>query len=131
MYEKPEARGHQGATDSEAIQVCAQWMRFLGAVDTVVADPVAQIQCDLYSGKYLAWVDNRRGNVGPELVNRVIDVMRLDGRPGLIFFRAGFDPWSRASATEHGISLLRFSPEDGTLRGYNPQRKDIYTRGLT
>jgi hypothetical protein len=130
MYEKPAARFQHGATDSEAIRICAGWMRFLGAVDTVEADPGASIPCDLYSRLYLGWVDNRSPNVGFELVDRAIRVSDADGRIGLIFFRYGFNGWASEKATEYGIAVLRFSPGSGSINGLNRVGREICSRGL-
>lgn len=130
MYEKPAPRPRQGATDPEAIEMCAQWMRYLGAVDTVSADPSGSVPCDLYSSRYLGWVDNNRGNVGQELVDKVADVTRLDGRAGLIFFRSGFNPYAEDAATALGIALLRFTPENADIGGYNAHGREVIARGL-
>lgn len=130
MYDKPEPRPRQGATDSEAIELCAQWMRYLGAADVVIADPAAAIPCDLYSNNILGWVHNWRGNVEADLVAHVISVLKNDGRSGMIFFRHGFDTFARNSATRAGIALVRFSPEDGTAHGLNQLGRDVFVRGL-
>jgi hypothetical protein len=119
MYPRPEAQPQKGATDSQAIELCAKWMRFLGARDTVIADPSEKVPCDLYSSNYLAWVDNQSPNVGTELVRRVSDISTHDGRRGLIFFRYGFSPFATKSASELNIALLRFTPESGELNGLN------------
>jgi hypothetical protein len=110
--------------------MCAQWMRYLGAADTMIADPAAVIPCDLFSSRYLGWVDNNRGNVGQELVDRAASVIRVDGRAGLIFFRSGFSPYARESATAFGIALLRFAPENAHINGHNEHGHNVVARGL-
>jgi hypothetical protein len=130
MNEKPEPRPRQGATDREAIELCAQWMSYLGATDVVIANPSASIPCDLYSNNYLGWVHNWHGDVGADLVEQAISALSTDKRSGMIFFRYGFDGFARNLATNAGLALIRFSPEYGTANGLNQLGRDIFVRGL-
>ena len=56
------------ASDSEAVELCREWMIYLGAVDAVVTHGEARAVCDLYSANFLGWVDNRRQNLDVDVV---------------------------------------------------------------
>ena len=130
MFEKPAPRPRKGATDLEAIELCADWMRYLGATDTVVANPANSVPCDLYSSRNLGWVDNRSVNVPQSFVSDAVKVSTQDGRVGLIFFRYGFDPYAQQIATSHGIALISFTPESGDLHGLNQLGRNICAHGF-
>jgi len=94
-------------------------MRYLGATDAVAATGESRQVCDLYGTRYLGWVENRRGNLGLELVERAAAVAVADGRPGLLFARHGVSPAARVRADEVGIAIFGFDVQGGTLDGVN------------
>lgn len=105
-------------------------MRFLGATDTVVAMGESRQSCDLYASGYLGWVDNKRGNLEVEFVERAAAVTGVDGRRGLIFARHGVSPFARVRADELGIAIFGFDPEGGTLDGVNLVGRQLCVTGL-
>jgi hypothetical protein len=119
-----------GASDDEAIELCREWMIYLGATDTVVASGEAIQACDLYSARLLAWVDNQRGNLDVAQVTRAASVSAADGRRGLIFVRHGVLPQAVDRADELGIAIFRFDPRGGTLDGGNLLGRELYATGL-
>jgi len=118
VRETPEPRPW-GASDDEAVELCKEWMRYLGASDAVVAAGEPRQVCDLYASRYLGWVENRRGNLEVELVERAAAVVASDGRRGLVFARRGVMPAARVRADELGIAIFGFDPQGGTLDGVN------------
>jgi hypothetical protein len=94
-------------------------MRYLGDTDAVVATGESRRVCDLYGTHYLGWVENRRGNLGLELVERAAAVTVADGRRGLLFARHGVSPAARVKADEFGIAIFGFDAQGGTLDGVN------------
>jgi hypothetical protein len=105
-------------------------MIYLGAADTVVASGAAVQACDLYSAGYLAWVENKRGNLGLDSVDRAALTVAADGRRGLIFIRAGALPQAVDRADYLGIAIFGFDPEGGSLDGVNLLGRDWYATGL-
>lgn len=92
-------------------------MIHLGATDTVVAIGAARQLCDLYSARYLAWVDNRRGNLDVDPVEAAAALAASDGRSALIFVRGGVRPVAQERADTLGVALLWYHARDGSLAG--------------
>lgn len=119
-----------GVSDLEAVELCRQWMVYLGAADSVAASGEARQVCDLYSGHFLAWVDNSHQNLAIELVERSARVCATDGRRGLVFVPGGVFPDAQDRADALGVALLRFDPYGGDLDGANPLGRDLRSSGL-
>lgn len=119
-----------GASNDEAIELCREWMIYLGAADTVVASGAAGKACDLYSAMYLGWVENQRGNLGVDLVERAASVAAADGRRGLIFVRHGVLTQAFDRADQSGIAIFGFDPQGGTLDGVNLLGRELCVTGL-
>lgn len=105
-------------------------MIYLGAADTVMASGPAVRACDLYNASYLAWVENKRGNLGLEAVERAALTVAADGRRALIFIRHGVLPQAVDRADDLGIAIFGFDPEGGTLDGVNLVGREWYATGL-
>lgn len=90
-------------------------MMYLGALDTVAAQDPARQLCDLYSSRYLAWVDNRRGNLDVDAVGNAARLAASDGRNALIFVRGGVRPVAQQEADALGVAILWFHAVDATL----------------
>ncbi|WP_370055985.1 hypothetical protein [Leifsonia sp. EB41] len=116
--EEPDARS-LGVSDEEAVSLCRDWMLHLGALDTVVASGESRDICDLFSGRYLAWVDNTRGNLDGEKVMFAAGVASRDGRQPIIFKRGGIRLEAQRQADLHGVALFYYAPSDGVLEGAN------------
>lgn len=120
-----------GATGAAAVEICHQWMLRLGAVDAVVArDQVAEV-CDLYSSRYLAWVESRRGNLDLDVVERVGAVASSDGRSALVFLAGGVFPSVQDRADALAVGLLRFDARAGDLFGANGVGRRVLANGLS
>jgi hypothetical protein len=130
MHEPPPARPY-GVSDEEAVELCRDWMIYLGAAETIAASGDARKLCDLYSSHHLAWVNNRRGNLGLDEVDTAARLSSADGRRGVIFVRGGFRPVARQRADALGVVLLRYDARNGTLNGGNQLGFDIRASGLT
>lgn len=129
MYLEPEARP-QGATGSEAVLLCREWMLHLGAADTVVAVDDESKVCDLYSSRYLAWVESRRGNLELGVVERASAISSSDGRLPLIFLTGGVFPTVQDRADALAVGLLRFNARGGVLDGANEIGRRALAGGL-
>jgi hypothetical protein len=105
-------------------------MRYLGASDAVVATGESRQSCELFASRYLGWVENRRGNLGMEAVERAALVVAADGRRGLIFIRHGVLPQAVDRADHLGIAIFGYDPEGGTLDGVNLVAREWYATGL-
>lgn len=119
-----------GVSDDEAVGLCREWMRCLGAVDAVAASGDAQARCDLYSSNCLGWVENARGNLDAGTVERAAQLSAADGRIALIFVSGGVLPDARQRADALGIALLRFRAHDGALEGANAYGRRLRVEGL-
>lgn len=129
QVEQPAPRAWR-ASDEEAVDVCRQWMVHLGAQDTVAASKTGRQVCDLYSHRFLAWVDNRRGNLDLGAIERAAAVSAADGRYPLIFFSGGVLPEAQDLADAVGLALLRFDAQGGTLDGANRVGRQVRQTGL-
>lgn len=119
-----------GVTTEGAVELCRNWMAYLGATDTVVAVGDARVACDLYSQRFIAWVDNRRGNLETDLVDHATRVSSVDGRKPLIFVRGGILPWAKTLADDHDVALFSYIAVDGSLEGGNSLGRKYRESGL-
>lgn len=107
------------ATDLEAVQLCREWMVYLGAPDAVSAEGESRGVCDIYSSRFLAWVSNQRGNLGLDLIEKAAAVAAADGRFPLVFASGGVLPEAQDRADAVGLAILRFDAQAGNLDGAN------------
>ena len=105
-------------------------MIYLGATDAVAASGATREICDLFSNRYLAWVDNKRGNLEGDLVARAVMVASDDGRQPIIFKRGGVRLEAQQQADLHGVALFYYVPSDGRLEGANPLGRQFRASGL-
>lgn len=119
-----------GVSNDEAVELCRQWMVYLGAIDSVVASGEARRACDLYSSGFLGWVDHRGGNLDTVLVEHVAQVSAADGRRALVFVPGGVYPDAQDRADDLGIAILRFDPFNGDLDGANLVGRHLRGSGL-
>lgn len=108
-----------GVNDRDAVDLCREWMIYLGETDTVVSEGAAAATCDLYSSRYVALVDNRRGNIGLPLVNRATALVASDGRRGLIFHSGGCFPDAAVKAEYAGIAVITFDARNAEIEARN------------
>jgi hypothetical protein len=118
-----------GVSEAEAVELCKEWMIFLGARDTVVASTALKL-CDLYSSRYLGWVWNGRGNVPADVVGHAAEVSSADGRAGLLFVSGGLSVDARDTADHFGLAVFHFLPNAGTLYGSNASGRVLRGVGL-
>ena len=119
-----------GVSDDGAIVLCRDWMVHLGAADTVVAAGPVRAVCDLFSSRYLGWVDNGRGSLEVEAVRRAAEVADKDGRQPMIFKRGGIRGDAQAQADLRGVALFSYVPSEGLLEGANPLGYQLRASGL-
>lgn len=105
-------------------------MVYLGALDAVISEGVARETCDLYSSRYLGWVDNGRGNLDVDAVERAARYAAADGRKPLIFLRGGVRPVAQQRADALGVALLNYRERDSALDGRSQLGREIVARGL-
>lgn len=116
--ERPAPRP-DGVSDRQAVELCREWMVFLGESDTVAATGDDAAVCDLYSSRYVALVSNSRGNIGMPLVERAVALVASDGRRGLVFHSGGSRPTAGEFADANGVALIMFDPENGDIEARN------------
>lgn len=126
---EPEPRPF-GVSAEEAVELCREWMIYLGASDAVVAVGAARAACDLYSSRYLGWVDNGRGNLDVTSVERAASYAAADGRKPLIFLRGGVRPAAQHRADALGVALLNYRERDSALDGRSQVGREIVAMGL-
>lgn len=105
-------------------------MVHLGATDARTTEQSRNRVCDLYSSYFLGWVDNRRGNLDVDLVERAAAASAGDGRTPLLFVPGGVFPEARDRADVLGVALLRFRARDGALDGVNGLGRQARAAGL-
>lgn len=105
-------------------------MVHLGADDTHASEGPARDVCDLYSSHFLGWVENRRGNLEVDAVERAAATSAGDGRSPLLFLPGGVFPEARDRADALGVALLRFRARDGALDGVNGLGRHARSVGL-
>ncbi|WP_271177212.1 hypothetical protein [Leifsonia poae] len=119
-----------GVSCDGAVELCRDWMRYLGATDAVVASGHVRETCDLYSSRFVAWVDHHRGNLEPDLVEHAALVSSADGRRALVFVRGGVFPAAKRRADALGVALFCYVAIDGSLEGANPLGFKLRADGL-
>jgi len=119
-----------GVSAAEAIELCREWMIFLGASDAVVAEGEVRQSCDLYSSRYLGWVDNGRGNLDVDAVEKAARLAKADGRLPLIFLRGGVRPVAQQKADALGVALLNYRARDSALDGRSQLGRELLVSGL-
>lgn len=127
---EPPAPRPFGVSPDEAVELCREWMIYLGAVDTIAAHDPARQFCDLYSSRYLAWVDNRRGNLDVDSVESAARLAASDGRQALIFVRGGVRPVAQQRADVLGVAILWYHAVDATLAGASRPGLTVLASGL-
>ena len=120
-----------GVSNEGAVRLCRQWMVHLGATDTVVASGPTRAVCDLFSSRYVAWVDNGREALGATAVLRAAEVASSDGRQAMIFKRGGIGGDAQRQADRRGVALFSYLPSDGILEGANPLGYQLRAAGLS
>jgi hypothetical protein len=100
-------------------------MLYLGEQDTVIAEEPAAAACDLYSSRYIALVNNQRGNIEVPLVQRAIALAESDGRRGLVFHPGGCLPDAADLANARGIALIMFDARNGEIEARNQVAVEI------
>ncbi|WP_157696965.1 hypothetical protein [Leifsonia sp. 21MFCrub1.1] len=120
-----------GVSYEGAVELCRGWMAYLGATDTVIASAHVRQTCDLYSNRFIAWVDHHRGNLEPELVEHAARVSSVDGRRPLIFTRGGVLPDAQMRADALGVALFCYVAIDGSLEGANGLGYQLRDSGLS
>jgi hypothetical protein len=105
-------------------------MIYLGAADAVAAEGGARQVCDLYSSRFLAWVDNRRQNLDVDVVQNAANIAAADGRCPLIFVPGGIFPDTQDLADALGVALLRFDSLGGGLDGASAVGRQLRATGL-
>jgi hypothetical protein len=86
--------------------------------------------CDLFSSRYLAWVDNGRANLESHVVLHAAQVASSDGRQAMIFKRGGIRGEAQQLADSYGVALFSYVPADGLLEGANPLGYQLRASGL-
>ena len=119
-----------GSTGAAAVELCHQWMLRLGATDAVIADEKTGKVCDLYSSRYLVWVESRRGNLDLGVVERAAFTSSSDGRSALVFLSGGVFPTVQDRADALTVALLRFDARAGHLDGANSIGRRVLASGL-
>lgn len=128
--QQPPSPKPWGAPGEEAVELCREWMVYLGAVDTVVASGETDQVCDLYGSAYLGWVDSRRGNLDVDVVEKSANLAATDGRRALIFVPGGVFPAAQDLADILGVALFRYDAHGGVLDGANTLGRLLYSSGL-
>lgn len=105
-------------------------MVFLGASDTTISRGPVRESCDLYSSRYVAWVDNGRGNLDVDAVETAARLAAADGRQALIFLRGGVRPVAQQRADALGVALLNYRARDSALDGRSRLGREIVATGL-
>jgi hypothetical protein len=119
-----------GVSGEEALELCREWMIYLGAADSVVAAGAARKSCDLYSSCYLGWVDNGRGNLDVDAVENAAALAAADGRQPLIFLRGGVRPVAQERADVLGVALINYRERDRALDGRSRLGREVIATGL-
>lgn len=119
-----------GVSEDEAVELCREWMVYLGADDAVATSGETRAVCSLYSARFLAWVDNRQHNLNVDMVERASTVAAADGRHPLVFIPGGVLPTAQDRADELGVALLRFDAQNADLDGANAVGRRLRATGF-
>jgi hypothetical protein len=115
----------------EAEYLVAEWMRYLGAADSVVTPERRDGGVDVRSRFYVAQVKHRPNDfVSVESVRALIGVATMEGRTPLFFASGRYSRDSAALAREAGVALFMFRPTEGRLVPVNAVAQGLYQSGL-
>lgn len=119
-----------GVSDDGARALVSEWLRHLGAIDTVPTQVGNHGGVDAHSSRYIVHTKNSNGTVGIAEVRELAGVCVADGRRGIIFTSDSFAANAVEFADRVGITLFIYSAEGGTLTAANPNAQLILTQGL-
>ena len=119
-----------GVNDAGAEALVGDWMRHLGALDTVVTRVSNDGGIDAYSSRYIAQTKNYTGTVGVAEVRELAGVCAADGRRGLFFTSGVYAVGAIEFADRVGIALFIYDAVRGTLVAANPNAQTILNSGL-
>jgi hypothetical protein len=119
-----------GVSHSGAEELCAQWMRHLGATDAKKTRTSADGGIDVISEKYVAQVKNFSGTVPVESVRELVGVGLVHERIPLFFTSGTYPTGAIEFANKGGVALFVYSAENGTLRPVNAKAKQLFSEGL-
>jgi hypothetical protein len=119
-----------GVSGAEALELCREWMVYLGAGKVVAATGATRELCGLYSTSCVAWVDNRVGNIGVDAIERAAGLATFDGRLPVVFVSGGIRPAAMRRANALRVPILRYRPEDAALEGVTPLGRQLRRSGF-
>lgn len=104
-----------GVSPKGAEQLCADWMRHLGATEAEVTQYSHDGGIDIVSARFVAQVKHWAGPVGAPTVREMAGVAVVEQRTGVVFTSDTFTDEAVRFAEAAGVLLFVFSPEFGTL----------------
>ena len=122
---QPLGVSHRGAE-----QLCAEWMRYLGAADAQTTRASVDGGIDIESSKYVAQVKNYAGTVGVVEVRELVGVAAVEGKTPLFFTSGKYASSAMDFALRAGVGLFVYSAEEGTLKGSNSVARALTKSGL-
>ncbi len=120
----------RGVNARAAEELCAQWMRFLGANNVKVTKYSSDGGIDVEAMGYIAQVKNYTGTVGVAAIREFSGVAMVDGRFGLFFTSGSYAAGGIDFADKADIALFRYSAEEGELFAVNAWAEVKLERGL-
>lgn len=115
----------------EAEYYVAEWMRFLGAIESVVTPAQRDGGVDVRSRYYVAQVKHRpQDYVSVESLRALVGVAALERRTALFFASGRYSRDCYPLAAQAGAALFIFRPAEGRLIPANPLAQRLRQDGL-
>jgi hypothetical protein len=126
---EPGKRSRLNAIEAE--YYVAEWMRYLGASESIVTPARRDGGVDVRSDFYIAQVKHRpRDFVSVDIVRALVGVASAEGRVPLVFTSGYYSRDALDFAGRVGAPLFIFRPAEGKLVGANASAAAFRTRGL-
>jgi hypothetical protein len=127
--QRPTPRTRLGAIEAE--YYVAEWMRWLGAIESEVTRARRDGGVDVRSAYYVAQVKHRPNDfVSVDIVRALHGVASQERRAGLVFASGRYSSDALAFAARAGVALFIFRPVEGKLVAANALAQRVYHDGL-
>jgi hypothetical protein len=127
--QRPLPRTRLGAIEAE--YYVAEWMRWLGAVESEVTRARRDGGVDVRSAYYVAQVKHRPTDyVSVNIIRALQGVASQENRAGLVFASGRYSTDALSFAARAGIALFIFRPVEGKLVPANTIAQRLYRDGL-
>lgn len=119
-----------GVSSTGAAQLCADWLKHLGATNVNVSEASGKSGIDILAKPYVAQVIHHPKKISESQVQVLAGVTSAEKAKPMFFTSSSYSPEAVAFADRVEMPAFVFSPEEGTLVGANGFARDLLLRGF-